>query len=196
MGAVVNLGWFRRTLDPTLVETVSRLDAPPTPRRGPRIGRGESVIQVRGVLAERVVVSTELDPCMGLRALAAYSGLSVRNLRERLTDPVHPLPCYRPGGKIGVRRSEYDSWLAHYRQLGDPDLDCIVAEAVRDVRTASKPRGRAEPLDTSDVWLYRTSQEASMPDTDRVKVTLNLPVALCAGPSTSASTTMRICRTW
>lgn len=71
---------------------------------------GHRVAQVRGVLAESVVVSTVLDPFLSLKALAGYSGLSVRKLRQHLEDPAHPLPCYRIGGKIVVRRSEYDAW--------------------------------------------------------------------------------------
>ncbi len=66
------------------------------PRR-PRIG--QPVAQVRGVLAEQVVISIPLDPFLSLRALASYSGLSVRKLREYLTDPAHPLPCYRVGAR-------------------------------------------------------------------------------------------------
>lgn len=89
------------------------------------------VAQVRGVLAERVVVSTSLDPFLSLRALASYSCLSVRKLRECLSDPVHPLPHYRVGGKILVRRSEFDAWLARYRQVGNPDVDRIVFDALR-----------------------------------------------------------------
>jgi hypothetical protein len=89
--------------------------------------------QVRGVLAERVVVSTPLDPFLSLRALAAYSGLGARKLRDYLTDPLHPLPCYRVGGKILVRRSEFDAWIARYRQLGRPDVDRLVADALQDL---------------------------------------------------------------
>jgi hypothetical protein len=89
-----------------------------------------AVGQVRGVLAERVIVSTPLDPFLSLKALAAYSGLGVRKLRDYLTDPVHPLPCYRIGGKIVVRRSEFDSWIARYRQVGRGDVDRLVADAL------------------------------------------------------------------
>lgn len=39
--------------------------------------RGEAV-QVRGILPERIVLSTALDPYLPLRALATYSGLSTR----------------------------------------------------------------------------------------------------------------------
>jgi hypothetical protein len=88
---------------------------------------------LRGVLAERVVVSTPLDPFLSLRALAAYSGLGARKLRDYLTDPLHPLPCYRVGGKILVRRSEFDAWIARYRQLGRPDVDRLVADALKDL---------------------------------------------------------------
>ena len=39
---------------------------------------GHPLAQVRGVVAEWVVVSTALDPFLSLRALAAFSGLGVR----------------------------------------------------------------------------------------------------------------------
>jgi hypothetical protein len=58
-----------------------------------------AVRQVRGVLAERIVVSTPLDPFLSLRALAGYSGLSIRKLRDFLEQPQHPLACYRVGGR-------------------------------------------------------------------------------------------------
>lgn len=93
-----------------------------------------SVGQVRGVLAERVVISTPLDPFLSLQALATYSGLSRRKLRDYLADPAHPLPCYRIGGKIVVRRSEYDTWATRYRQVGNADLDKVVSETLRNLR--------------------------------------------------------------
>src|SRR5262249_53009835 len=96
----------------------------------------ERVAQVRGVLADRVVVSTELDPFLGLRAPATYSDLGVRTLRTYLTDPAHPLPCYRIGGKILVRRSEFDQWIAAYRQTGRADVSQIVSDVLRGLRTA------------------------------------------------------------
>ena len=89
--------------------------------------------QVRGVVAERVIVSTTLDPFLSLKALAAYSGLGVRTLRTYLTDITHPLPCYRVGGKILVRRSEFDTWIARHRQVGCGDVDRLVADALKDL---------------------------------------------------------------
>jgi hypothetical protein len=86
-----------------------------------------------GILAERVVVTLPLDPFLSLRALAAYSGLSVRKLRQHLEDSARPVPCYRVGGKILVRRSEFDAWIAAYRQRGRLDVNRIVGDVLRDV---------------------------------------------------------------
>lgn len=83
---------------------------------------GEAV-QARGILPETIVLSTVLDPYMPLRALATYSGLSVRTLRSHLDRiPAEALPCYRVGGKVLVRRSEFDAWIAADRAVGRPSL--------------------------------------------------------------------------
>lgn len=84
--------------------------------------------------AEPVVISAPLDPFLSLKALSGYSGLSVRKLRELLADPGHPLPHYRVGGKILVRCSEYDRWVARHRRIGAPDVDAIVSDALQRVR--------------------------------------------------------------
>jgi len=79
---------------------------------------------------EQIIVSVPLDPHLSLKALATYSGLSVRKLRDCLDHPSHPLPHYRVGGKILVRRSEFDAWIAAYRRVGDPDVDQIVDDVL------------------------------------------------------------------
>ncbi|MAG69295.1 MAG: hypothetical protein CL471_03210 [Acidobacteria bacterium] len=58
---------------------------------------------------------TDTEGYLPLKALARYSGLSVRTLRSHLSDPVRPLPHYRIGGKVLVRRSDYDAWAAAFR---------------------------------------------------------------------------------
>jgi hypothetical protein len=89
--------------------------------------------QVHGILAERVVIATALDPFLPLKALASYAGLSVRKLPDVLEDPTHPLPCYRVGGKILVRRSDFDLWIGQYRQIGQQNVDRVVAEVLQDL---------------------------------------------------------------
>jgi excisionase family DNA binding protein len=60
-----------------------------------------------------------ISPQLGyfdLKALAAYSCCSVRWLRDRLVDQEHPLPHHRVGGKVLVKREDFDRWIARYRQ--------------------------------------------------------------------------------
>jgi hypothetical protein len=96
----------------------------------------------RPVLAvvEKIALASPADPYLPLKALADYSGMSRRWLRDRLTDPHHPLPCYRlpPSGKVVVRRSEYDTWVAPYRQVGRPDVGRIVDDMLSGLREAPK----------------------------------------------------------
>jgi Helix-turn-helix domain len=87
----------------------------------------------RLVLVDNLELSTPLDLYLSLRALAAYSGCSIRWLRDRLVESTHPLPCYRVEGKILVRRSDFDAWIARYRSEGRPDVDQLVAPLLRDL---------------------------------------------------------------
>jgi hypothetical protein len=69
------------------------------------------------------------DSYLPLKTLAAYAGLSVRTLRAHLGNRCHPLPCYRVGGKILVRRQEYDLWAEQFRVQPHTDsLDALVDE--------------------------------------------------------------------
>ncbi len=83
-------------------------------------------------LIEAIQVQSDLDPWLSLRALSGYSGLSVRKLRDCLTRPVSPLPCYRVDGKILVRKSDFDRWMEAFRHT--PDLDRLVDEVVGELR--------------------------------------------------------------
>ena len=56
------------------------------------------------------------DAYLPIRALTAYAGLSVRTLRSHLVHPVRPLPHYRVGGKVLVKRSEFDAWMYAFRR--------------------------------------------------------------------------------
>jgi hypothetical protein len=90
------------------------------------------------VVVDELALTTPLDPYLGLRGLASYSSCSVRWLRARLIDPHAPLPCFRlPGGKILVRRSDFDAWIARYRQVGAPDVARVVHEVLDGLRVDS-----------------------------------------------------------
>src|SRR5262245_10223545 len=96
----------------------------------PIAGPGHPLAQVRGVLAERVAVSIPLDPFLSLKALASYSGLSARQLRDYRGELTRPLPHYRLGGKLLVGGSDFDAWMAAYRQHGRADVGRVVADVL------------------------------------------------------------------
>lgn len=87
-----------------------------------------ALVKVKGVVAERVVLSTPADPFLDLQAISEYCSLSVRKLRDLLADPVVPIPSYRVGGKLLVRRSEFDGWMAWHRNKPAIDVDAVVRD--------------------------------------------------------------------
>lgn len=64
---------------------------------------------------------------LDLKGLAVYASCSVRWLRDRLVDRVHPLPHHRVEGKLLVKREDFDRWISQYRQdrIAD-DLEDVV----------------------------------------------------------------------
>jgi hypothetical protein len=81
-----------------------------------------------------VVVVRQDDYFLSIAALAKASSLSAKTLRAYLSDPAHPLPYYRPGGKIIVRWSEFLSWVQRYKARAEVDVDAVVQEIVDDLR--------------------------------------------------------------
>ena len=67
---------------------------------------------------------------LSLRTLSVYSGLSVRTLRGYLSHPARPLPHYRVGGKVLVKRSEFDGWVCGFREESASQVDAIVEEVL------------------------------------------------------------------
>lgn len=98
-------------------------------------------------------LSTE-DAYLPLRVLSAYAGLGVRTLRQYLQHPTRPLPHFRIGAKILVRRSEFDTWADGFRAHGsDPDnalIYAVLSELSRDGKAASV-------LGPSTVYYLRTA---------------------------------------
>ncbi len=83
----------------------------------------------------RDLVMVRLDDYfLSLSALAKATSLSAKTLRGHLSDPIHPLPYYRPGGKIIVRWSDFLSWIQRYKVAAEVDIDAVVQEIVNDLR--------------------------------------------------------------
>ena len=68
-----------------------------------------------------------------LKALAAYSSIPVRTIRDYLSDADNPIPCFALKRKIFVRKSEFDSWMQTHRH-DSGKLDAIVDEVLRDFK--------------------------------------------------------------
>ena len=65
-----------------------------------------------------------VDGYLPLTELATYSGLSVRFLHQLIKRQPNPIPHYRFGTKIVVRRSEFDAWaFTHCRVTPPPPFD-------------------------------------------------------------------------
>ena len=84
----------------------------------------------RATIIDRVMLDASITPFVGLVALSKLAGLSVRKLRDCLTDPFHPLRHYRVGGKIVVRYSDFEQWIERYRVGATEDLNRVVDEIV------------------------------------------------------------------
>jgi len=77
------------------------------------------------------VTAVREDAYLPLKALSQYAGLGVRTLRTYLHHPAAPLPHFRVGGKILVRRSEYDAWVRRFRASTASVVDALVAETLK-----------------------------------------------------------------
>ncbi len=70
---------------------------------------------------------------LSLKALATYAGLSERTLRSYLSHAVSPLPSYKIGGRVLVRKSDYDAWAARFRVVPQVAVDAIAGDMMRSL---------------------------------------------------------------
>ena len=79
---------------------------------------------------EVVNITMDPDPYLSLKGLAGYSSLSRRSLWDLVNDPRDPLPSYRVGGKLLVRKSEFDRWMVRRRnRKAQAAADLAIADA-------------------------------------------------------------------
>jgi hypothetical protein len=103
---------------------------PIAPRaRGADAGAAAAIAEAPA-MRESALVRIE-DAYLPLTALSSYAGLSVRVLRDYLKHPSHPLPCFRIGGKVLVRRSDFDAWAQRFRAVPPSAVDALVRDALQ-----------------------------------------------------------------
>jgi hypothetical protein len=71
------------------------------------------------------------DRAPAVLRLTELGGASPRWWRDRIHDPVDPLPAFRLGRCLVVRPDEFDRWLAR-RRVTAP-LDALVDEVLREL---------------------------------------------------------------
>jgi len=111
-----------------------------------------------------------------LKALAKYSGLSVRKLREHIADPLHPLPHYRVGGKIVVQRSEFDAWIARFRTAGRTDVAALVDEFC-GTSPLDKDARRARLHRITLITIERARKQPTLETLERIARALGVTLA-------------------
>jgi len=76
---------------------------------------------------EAVTIHQDIDPWLSLRGLAEYCSLSRRTLQDLVNDTSDPIPSYRVGGRILVKRSEFDRWMLRRRNRKPLDAARLAA---------------------------------------------------------------------
>lgn len=77
-----------------------------------------------------------------VKELSEYSGICVRTLRDMLNASTNPIPAYRFGGSIKIKRSEFDEWAARTCRNDNDRVNRLVDEVVAEfsVKTNGKNR--------------------------------------------------------
>lgn len=70
---------------------------------------------------------------LDLNALQQYATISERTLRAWVHKIVDPLPAVRVGGKVLVKRADFDNWLRKH-SIKNADVSAIVEEILSGVK--------------------------------------------------------------
>lgn len=103
-------------------------------------------------VVESVNINTDMDLYLSLKGLAGYASLSRRLLSDLINDPKDPIPSFRIGGKILVKKSAFDKWMVH-RQNHRPVAAARLAAADAQALLAARPR-KATPWQEHGKALY------------------------------------------
>lgn len=90
-------------------------------------------------VVEQVRISEDLDPWFSLKGLTGYCSLSRRTIQALINETSDPLPSYRVGGKILVRKSEFDRWMVRRRNR-KPEAAARLAAADANALLRARPK--------------------------------------------------------
>jgi len=72
------------------------------------------------------------DIYFDVKSLSRYSSLSIRTLRNYLSDPADPIPSYRVKRKLLIKKSDFDTWLENHR-MKEGEVASQVDAIIRDL---------------------------------------------------------------
>jgi excisionase family DNA binding protein len=72
---------------------------------------------------------------LDLRSVQQYATISERTLRAWIHHLIEPLPAVRVGGKVLVRRSDFDNWLRKH-SIKNADVSEIVEKILAEVKAS------------------------------------------------------------
>ena len=73
------------------------------------------------------------DQYFDLKGLSAYASMGVSTLRDSIK--ARGLPCFKLGGKVLVRRSEFDTWVEKFRVNKARNLSQLADDIMADLST-------------------------------------------------------------
>lgn len=87
-------------------------------------------------MSSRLFLNAQNSPeWLDLRALQQYATISERTLRTWVHQLIEPLPAVRVGGKVLIRRSDFDTWLRKH-SAKNPDVSGIVEKILAEVKAS------------------------------------------------------------
>ena len=72
-----------------------------------------------------------VDQLYDIPGLSQYASMGVSTIRTHIKKG---LPCFKVGGKLLIKRSEFDSWLEQFRLNKSQDLNSIVDSVIDDLK--------------------------------------------------------------
>jgi excisionase family DNA binding protein len=72
------------------------------------------------------------DKYLDLKGLSQYASLGASTIRQYIKQDA--LPAYKVGGKVLIRRSEFDGWMQGHRVRTGQDISAIVDSVIADLK--------------------------------------------------------------
>ncbi len=88
---------------------------------------------------EAVTIQADLDPFLSLKGLSGYASLCRRTLQDLVNDPHDPIPSFRVGSKVLVKKSAFDMWMSRRRNSKAQALTRL-AQADAQALLSARPR--------------------------------------------------------